>query len=241
MSEPLQLSSNVLTFYLDGVNKKFYTKITFRNQENFRKGFKIKTSNRDRYIVNPASTILLPFQSVEVDFALALREETSNPHEINRDKFCVYVIVLDDGVHSKQDVEEYIRSKRVDVKKIYLKVNAISAAEGELSTGNQTDNQTTSAIFDSSAATSPQKPSAKSSNFLSMGNISEENSTNLGTLLMTKAAYPMVDLGKNVQNSEHLSNKKSGAPGEAEFEEEIKKLRDLNKSLEKELKFLRVI
>lgn len=185
MSDALRFSTQMPTFCIDPRGRKFHTTVSFSNPQGCRRGFKVKTSNRSRYVITPATHILQPYESVEVEFVLI--GTGLSPSDVAGDRFCVQVADLPDVVREKKEAEEYLKKASVEVKKLYLQAAAVKGGVSAESSHRIFENSASSVL-------------AKSGLFTSAIDLCE-------------GGYATDEVGR---------------------------LRAANKSLEKELKFLRV-
>lgn len=122
MNQNLSISKKKINFLLESGTNKGYEQIQIRNiNSTTRIGFKIRSTNISRYIVNPTAAIIEPSQFINIDILLTLQEKD----DISKitDKFCIYSLEIKDEEINMTNVEKYIKSNSDNLKKYYLKVS----------------------------------------------------------------------------------------------------------------------
>jgi hypothetical protein len=121
MKPTLSISKKTINFILEKDINKGYEQIQIQNLSNHtRLGFKIRSTNISRYLVNPTSAIIEPSESINIDILLTIKENDDLNSII--DKFCVYSLEIKDEDINMANVEKYIKQNSNELKKNYLKV-----------------------------------------------------------------------------------------------------------------------
>ena len=108
MQHNLKVSTEQIIFELRPNDEKSFYKLELQNQHPEKNiGFKIKSTNVDRYIVSPAQAILEPSQKTIVEIVLKLKESDRNLRSI-KDKFAIFYMEIEDTVE-KDEIEKHIK------------------------------------------------------------------------------------------------------------------------------------
>lgn len=139
MNQNLSISKKKINFLLEANTNKGYEQIQIQNiNPTTRIGFKIRSTDISRYIVNPTAALINPSQHINIDILLTL----SPKDDITKisDKFCIYSLEIKDEDINMTNVEKYIKSNSKDLKKHYLKVsiNRKSNKNSEISKEEET-------------------------------------------------------------------------------------------------------
>lgn len=121
MQDTLQVPQQV-EFIIERGKLKFYTKLQLKNLESRRKAFKILTNSKERYIVTPASSLLDPYQSFEVEMSLTLPSFDIKLESLSNDRFRLIVADAQNELASKATIEEYFKKNENSVKKLTIGV-----------------------------------------------------------------------------------------------------------------------
>lgn len=228
MSESIQLSSNTVRFELSPHSARAYSKLVIKNLENKLKAFQIKTSRRGRYIVNPASCILEPHQTLEIEFVINSPPSERNIKDICSDQFYVKLADLADRSVTKDKVAEYLSREGVEAKKIYITTSATEVEDGEkrqvIPEKKETDPSKASFLSD--------KDSFSRGEYRENPTISAPSKTPpIGSVIESTNPPKLSNFGqKQYQNAEN----------DIDSNEEVQRLRSKNASLEQTLKQLSV-
>lgn len=121
MSGTLQLSSDKIVFKADPSDKQALFRLTMKNTSSGRKAFKVKTNNRDRYLVAPASGLVEEGGQVDVDFTFYALDLQGKP-SVENDKFCILVCRVADDRLTREGVDDFLRANEASVVKQHLTV-----------------------------------------------------------------------------------------------------------------------
>lgn len=122
MENHVSISKSKLIFEIDsGVSKKALSNLEIENLDMvYDLGFKIKSTNVSRYIVNPVVGIINPRSTVKIDIMLIMGP--TDKTEYLEDKFRVYTIVLHQSGIDKTEVNKLIKENIKAVKKYSIPV-----------------------------------------------------------------------------------------------------------------------
>lgn len=125
MNDLLKMSKTILTFEIDRMrSNKAIDRLEIQNSDpNKRKGFKIKSTNITRYVVNPAAGIIDPLKTMKIDVMLTVQpgEDISKV----QDKFRLYCLDITDESVTKQNIDLYIKKNENNIKKASIGVKII--------------------------------------------------------------------------------------------------------------------
>lgn len=222
MNDMLKMSKISLTFEIDRVrsNKAIEQLELLNPDQNKRKGFKIKSTNIARYVVNPASGIIDPLKIANIDIMLTVHPE----EDISRiqDKFRLYCLEITDDNVNKQNIDQYIRKCENNITKASIGVKVIEKHD-------KNTNRLDSLTLD-------QRPNPTDI----MSQISKDNVIKPDSVLFESIIPPS---NKNIycdsQNS-NMNFKSNGVESLLiEKENEILKLKETNSMLEKDITMMR--
>lgn len=131
MNNTLTMSKTTLVFDLDtSKSTKSIDRLELTNVDSVKRvGYKIKSTNVSRYIVNPSSGIIDPLKSLKVDFMLTL-QEGDNLSNIN-DKFRLYCLPINDETVTKHNIDHYIRKNEQFIKKTTIDMKIAPKQESD--------------------------------------------------------------------------------------------------------------
>jgi len=122
MNDILAISKTTLIFELDGTrSNKAIDRLELTNVDSQKRvGYKVKSTNVARYLVNPSSGILEPLQKIKIDIVLTVNanEDVSRMN----DKFRLYCLEIDDESVTRQNIDTYIRRNEQNIKKVSINV-----------------------------------------------------------------------------------------------------------------------
>ena len=221
MNDLLKMSKTYLTFEVDRVRfNKAIDRLELQNPDhNKRKGFKIKSTNISRYVVNPASGIIDPLKTIKIDVMLTLQPD----EDISRvqDKFRLYCIDITDDNVTKQNIDQYIRKNESYIKKASIGVKV-------------TERQDTSSKKIDSLSNEP-KEQMETASMVSKEQISKPDSVLYESIMPGSQS--------NVFQESRISNmipKNNGFESLLiDKENEILKLKETNSMLEKDISMIR--
>lgn len=124
MIDSLSLSSDQLRFSLNDRQSNSTFKIEISNSDSIHKGFKIKTSNRDRYRVSPTIGVIKSFGKIDIEFILEYSPDITKT-SVENDRFCILVNDIPEDLLTNIDIDSYMRSNSSNSSKINLKVKVI--------------------------------------------------------------------------------------------------------------------
>lgn len=122
MNDILSISKTTLFFEIDRTrSNKAQDRIELTNVDSQKRvGYKIKSTNVARYLVNPSSGILDPLRKIKIDIVLSV----NNNEDIAKmnDKFRLYCIEINDDTVTRQNIDQYIRKNEQSIKKVSINV-----------------------------------------------------------------------------------------------------------------------
>ena len=122
MNDILSISKTTLVFEIDRTrSNKAQDRIELTNVDSQKRvGYKIKSTNVARYLVNPSSGILDPLRKLKIDIVLSVNEN-EDISKMN-DKFRLYCIDINDSTVTRQNIDHYIRRNEQNIKKVSINV-----------------------------------------------------------------------------------------------------------------------
>lgn len=125
MENYFRISKSEITFEVDRENGyRSMGTVELQNPDyNKRKGFKIKSNNIQRYVVNPSSGLIDPLKTIKITIMMNF-SPTDNLKNV-RDKFRIYFIEIDEEHISKQNIDQFIAKNEHNIKKATLGVKIV--------------------------------------------------------------------------------------------------------------------